>query len=484
MAKAAPYILVAVALIAAAIISSSKPTPRARSRLAGPLSSGARPTPHNRSGFTFSATTSIAAVRAAPGVLERRLSSEPPTPVAVVRKAAGHYFKDMFGTTTSALPPAFDDGVNPCWGAESRRHCLPGFLILGVYQSGVRDLYSRIALHPSVAKRAPNSPSYYAQVHPTWGEYVRELDRAAGEASAGKLLGEASAVTFHFVWVHQEKFNQPYVDAMGRFWRACNARSSAEKAAVPHRECMGARMADGRAEDAALARAAGMPMAPDTGQIAQERTFSVPQLVRAVYGEWAPKLIVLLRRPWARMHAAFYNYVHYKNRYGAHAAGEASWANESVVAFRRCEGRFGTDHCALSFESLTRENEEVFYHCDQLIKGRPPAASHKGTALASAPASALVHAPHGGCPHALCVCCYMCYRHVHRLPQALAQGARKAAAAQGGGVPCRRQGRAHAMLWLSRPQTACERRRVAADAGHARAAGGHAARGWSSGAAG
>ena len=49
--------------------------------------------------------------------------------------------------------------------------------------------------------------------------------------------------------------------------------------------------------------------------------------------------------------------------------GEAAWVNESVAAFGRCEGRFGTEHCALSFESLTRENEETFYHCDQLIKG-------------------------------------------------------------------------------------------------------------------
>ena len=73
-------------------------------------------------------------------------------------------------------------------------------------------------------------------------------------ARSGKLLGEASAVTFHFIWVHQEKFNQPYVEAMGGYWRACNARSAAEKAAVPHRECMAARMQDGRDADAAKAR--------------------------------------------------------------------------------------------------------------------------------------------------------------------------------------------------------------------------------------
>ena len=72
------------------------------------------------------------------------------------------------------------------------------------------------------------------------------------QARSGRLLGEASAVTFHFVWVHQEKFNQPYVEAMGKFWRACNARTEAEKARTLHRECMTARMGDGREVDAIL----------------------------------------------------------------------------------------------------------------------------------------------------------------------------------------------------------------------------------------
>ena len=46
---------------------------------------------------------------------------------------------------------------------------------------------------------------------------------------------------------------------------------------------MAARMQDGRDADAAKARQAGMPMSPDFG-VARERSFSVPQLVRAVYG--------------------------------------------------------------------------------------------------------------------------------------------------------------------------------------------------------
>ena len=152
------------------------------------------------------------------------------------------------------------------------------------------------------------------------------------------------------MWVHQERFNQKYVKSMGRFWQACNARSAAEKAAVAHRDCMAARMPEARAAEAEEAAAAGVRLQP-------------PTLMRAVYGSsYEPRLIVLLRKPWTRMHAAFHNYVHYRNKYGDNAAGELAWVRESVGAFRRCEGAHSTDDCALRFESLDRLNEETFYH--------------------------------------------------------------------------------------------------------------------------
>ena len=128
---------------------------------------------------------------------------------------------------------------------------------------------------------------------------------------------------------------------------------------------MASRMADAREADAAMARRSGMPVVPDGAQAARERAFNLPQLMRAVYGTFQPMLIVLLRQPWTRMHASFYNYPHYSRKFGGSAAGELQWATESVAAFHRCEANFTSDHCALSFESLTRENEEVFYHCDQ-----------------------------------------------------------------------------------------------------------------------
>ena len=102
------------------------------------------------------------------------------TSLSVLRKAAEAYFPDMFTDAKYALPNQFEQTwANPCWTWEAGAgqggtkgagkqgvHCLPSFLILGVYQSGVRDLYSRLARHPGVAPRPATSPSFYSQVKP------------------------------------------------------------------------------------------------------------------------------------------------------------------------------------------------------------------------------------------------------------------------------------------------------------------------------
>ena len=101
-------------------------------------------------------------------------------PLSVLRKAAATYFPDMFAEAKYALPDQFEQTwANPCWAWEAGAggtqggtqgagqegvHCLPSFLILGVYQSGVRDLYSRLARHPGIAPRPATSPSFYSQV--------------------------------------------------------------------------------------------------------------------------------------------------------------------------------------------------------------------------------------------------------------------------------------------------------------------------------
>ena len=93
-----------------------------------------------------------------------------PTLLEKLRAAARSSFPDMFNDPRDAPPDQFEQTwANPCWTWESDvgqggAHCLPAFLILGVrYQSGVRDLYTRLARHPGVAHRPATSPSYYSQ---------------------------------------------------------------------------------------------------------------------------------------------------------------------------------------------------------------------------------------------------------------------------------------------------------------------------------
>jgi hypothetical protein len=210
MARMCPMLLTALAFIAIFMLSALRPTSPASTprRLTAPSLSRSLATEAPRAGVPTPATLPAEAARAVPPTVRVAAKERPevawlrggPTPVADVRRAAKTYFADMFNGRASALPAKFDAGVNPCWGGA---HCLPAFLILGVYQSGVRDLYSRLQKHPGVAHRPANSPSFYSQVHPTWTEYVQSLRASSAEALGGKLLGEASAVTFHFVWVHQ-----------------------------------------------------------------------------------------------------------------------------------------------------------------------------------------------------------------------------------------------------------------------------------------
>lgn len=151
-------------------------------------------------------TTSIP--RQAPGA---STPAAPRMPLNQLRAAARIYTPDVFQDEELAPPQQFDDGFNPCWrGPRGALHCLPAFHILGVYQAGCLDLYARLEAHNDVAKlsgRSHVSHSFYSQVHPTWPEYLRGLQVASAEASAGRLVGEVSPVHFHFVWVHQEKFN-------------------------------------------------------------------------------------------------------------------------------------------------------------------------------------------------------------------------------------------------------------------------------------
>ena len=60
---------------------------------------------------------------------------------------------------------------------------------------------------------------------------------------------------------------------------------------------------------------------------------------------------------------------HYRLHYGASAAGLNSYVVEQTEGFRHCEQKHGTRRCAYLFELLDKRYGDIFFHCDQLIRG-------------------------------------------------------------------------------------------------------------------
>lgn len=72
-----------------------------------------------------------------------------------------------------------------------------------------------------------------------------------------------------------------------------------------------------------------------------------------------------------RLQSAFWRYGHYWDRYGGrNATSFHAYAAEQIAGFRNCTASgHSTFTCALYLESLSQELEDVFFHCDQLLRG-------------------------------------------------------------------------------------------------------------------
>lgn len=100
-------------------------------------------------------------------------------------------------------------------------------------------------------------------------------------------------------------------------------------------------------------------------------------LMRGVYTDAQgvhrpPKFIVSLRNPRDRLHSSYWSYGHYWERYGGRGAeGFEAFVTEQIQGFRKCTEEKGRDvfHCVIYFESLSQALEDVFFHCDQLLRG-------------------------------------------------------------------------------------------------------------------
>lgn len=266
------------------------------------------------------------------------------------------------------LPLQFDKALaNPCFHDANHSgalRCLPAFLVAGGMQCGVSDLWSRLRKLALVRSEHDAAPHWWSN-HPRSraGEFDNYVGAtmmatpravAALEREPASLLGDASPATFAFMFAEQLRMHYLWLDAFAACHSACRSRRPPERYAA---QC-GVRTYD-LAHCYGAADAAAVPSA-----------FNVPSLIRTVYGEArAPRVVVLLRDPAVRLWIAFHNYGQYPARYGAGDTGFGYYVGNQTAAWYVCAAKYGTRLCALRFEGYGAAEAEVYYHCDQIIKG-------------------------------------------------------------------------------------------------------------------
>lgn len=111
-------------------------------------------------------------------------------PPGISEALAEQGLRSLTPDVSDALPASFDPSFkSPCWlgnasepGGPPRRHCLPFYFLLGNWQSGVRDLQSRLEHHPDVVKGANAAPHFWDERHP-FDQYQRIFDQCGGPAA-------------------------------------------------------------------------------------------------------------------------------------------------------------------------------------------------------------------------------------------------------------------------------------------------------------
>lgn len=254
--------------------------------------------------------------------------------------------------------PRFDGGAKtPCWQTSSGEAAsLPYAYILGPFQSGVDDMLSRLRTHRDVKVGRTAKSHFYYEARSLREFLVTNLADVASATCrehATSFAVDASAGTFTFYLAHTaDRTMLAWKRAIQDCHRRCFEGASAESGRLCMSQNCFRQALDEQAQEEARIGA----------------RVELPHLLRAMHGTRV-RLVALLRDPVERLHASFWFHEHYRRRYGATPQGFANFARESVDAMQRCRASGSTRECALRFEAHGIEQEDVFFHCDQLIRG-------------------------------------------------------------------------------------------------------------------
>lgn len=239
---------------------------------------------------------------------------------------------------------------SPCWKRNDSTplRCLPAYFLLGVFQCGVRDLHERLAVHSDIVPTSNSMPHFWDELWP-FSRYLDvftpAVERIKG-APQRYIAGDASFSTFTFTWTGSARVNVEW-DATFRRCRESMCMGNATCIALT---CYN------------YTNTLSPPLHGGGAGL------TLPRLLRRVYGTYDVRMVVVLRDPVERLHAAFWNYGHYQNVYGRNETGFSRYVREMVGHVRRCLETNTESECVTAFEALSPENEGVFYHCDQVLK--------------------------------------------------------------------------------------------------------------------
>jgi N-acetylgalactosamine 4-sulfate 6-O-sulfotransferase len=236
----------------------------------------------------------------------------------------------------------------PCWKRNATTLCLPAFYLLGVFQCGVRDLYERLAVHPQIVPSANAMPHFWDEQWPLnrYVEIYAPAVQRITQAPERYIVGDASFSTFTYTWTGSARLIVEWSDTHKR----CRERICSGNTTCIALTCYN------------YTNTISPPL--HGGGVG----LTLPRLMRSVYGSFDVRMVVILRDPVERLHAAFWNYEHYQNMYGQNESGFTRYAREMVGHVRRCLRSNSEAECFSAFEALSAENEGVFYHADQVLK--------------------------------------------------------------------------------------------------------------------
>mmetsp|Transcript_7966 Transcript_7966/g.20513 ORF Transcript_7966/g.20513 Transcript_7966/m.20513 type:complete len:216 (+) Transcript_7966:974-1621(+) len=80
------------------------------------------------------------------------------------------------------------------------------------------------------------------------------------------------------------------------------------------------------------------------------------------------KIVAMLRNPADRLWSAYFSYAQFRGQYGEGEAGMRAYFDEQSAGFNLCVQDYDRRTCAMRLESLGQKFQEIFYHCDQLVK--------------------------------------------------------------------------------------------------------------------